>query len=164
MYKEILKNIKYRDFKSSTPFLSLNELSRVGSYSCFEAAAKAYLILFENNITDCEFLTLERKNIKNPNDILGHIIIIYQDKGFYGSIGLSRYDNLSSFNPIFKTKEKLIKEYIKNYYQKGFIVDKFGLINFNEVNDLKLDLLRNKEDMKKLHDYLISKYHYSVTL
>jgi hypothetical protein len=109
-------------------------------------------------------LTLERKNSKNPDDILGHIIIIYQENGFYGSIGLSRYENLSSFKPIFETREKLIKEYIKNYYQKGFIVDKFGLINFNEVNNLQLDLINKKEDMKKLHDYLISQYHYSVML
>lgn len=120
-----------------------------GQMHCFEAALAAAAILEHHGYPPL-VLSLESQ------DLLDHVLYVFQQNGKWGAIGRSRDDGLNGRAPVYRSVRDLVWSYYDPY------VDKTGRITGYQVanlDDMGCDWRASPRNVWKAQTYLIDLKH-----
>ena len=147
--QEYLRRLPYNREKKGETLASAETALKRGRLHCFEAAFAAAAILEQHGYPPL-VMSLESK------DNLDHVIYMFQQKGRWGSIALSRDDGLHGRPPRYRSPRELAWSYYDPY------VDKSGKITGYQVahlDDTGTDWRNSKRNVWKAEKYLIKLKH-----
>ena len=93
---------------------------------CMEAALTAAVILEQHHYPPL-ILSFESE------DLLDHVIFVYQQNGFWGSVGRSRDPGLHGRKPVFRTARDLALSYVEPYVDFTGRITGFAVADFREL-------------------------------
>lgn len=147
-----LRRLPYNREKKGETLASAETALKRGRLHCFEAAFAAAAIL-EHHGYPPRVMSLESK------DNLDHVIYVFQEKGLWGSVALSRDDGLHGRPAQYRSARDLACSYYDPY------VDKSGKITGYQVahlDDTKTDWRCSKRNVWKAEKYLIKLKHVRI--
>jgi hypothetical protein len=147
-----LRRLPYNREKKGETLASAETALKRGRLHCFEAAFAAAAIL-EHHGYPPRVMSLESK------DNLDHVIYVFQEKGLWGSVALSRDDGLHGRPAQYRSARDLAWSYYDPY------VDKSGKITGYQVahlDDTKTDWRCSKRNVWKAEKYLIKLKHIRI--
>ncbi len=147
-----LRTLPYNREKKGETLASAETALKRGRLHCFEAAFAAAAIL-EHHGYPPRVMSLESK------DNLDHVIYVFQEKGLWGSVALSRDDGLHGRPAQYRSARDLAWSYYDPY------VDKSGRITGYQVahlDDTKTDWRGSRRNVWKAEQYLIKLKHIRI--
>ncbi len=150
--QQYLRGLPYNREKKGETLASAETALKRGRLHCFEAAFAAAAILEHRGYPPL-VMSLESK------DNLDHVIFVFQEKGRWGSIALSRDDGLHGRPAQYRSARDLAWSYYDPY------VDKSGKITGYQVahlDDTKTDWRSSKRNVWKAEQYLIKLKHIRI--
>ncbi|MCC7038652.1 MAG: hypothetical protein IT560_15295 [Alphaproteobacteria bacterium] len=147
-----LRTLPYNREKKGETLASAETALKRGRLHCFEAAFAAAAIL-EHHGYPPRVMSLESK------DNLDHVIYVFQEKGLWGSVALSRDDGLHGRPAQYRSARDLAWSYYDPY------VDKSGKITGYQVahlDDTKTDWRGSRRNVWKAEQYLIKLKHIRI--
>jgi hypothetical protein len=143
--QDYLRRLPYnREKKGETLFSAEAGLKR-GSLHCLEAAIAAAAILEHHGYPP---LVMSLESV----DDLDHVIYVFQHKGKWGSIALSRDDGLHGRPPRYRSLRDLAWSYFDPFVDKSGRINGYGMAN---LDDSKTDWRASKRNIWKLEQFLI---------
>lgn len=147
-----LRKLPYNREKKGETLASAETALKRGRLHCFEAAFAAAAILEHHGYPPL-VMSLESK------DNLDHVIYVFQEKGLWGSVALSRDDGLHGRPAKYRSARDLAWSYYDPY------VDKSGKITGYQVahlDDTKTDWRGSRRNVWKAEKYLIKLKHIRI--
>ncbi|MBL8713926.1 MAG: hypothetical protein JNM12_13595 [Alphaproteobacteria bacterium] len=147
-----LRTLPYNREKKGETLASAETALKRGRLHCFEAAFAAAAILEHHGYPPL-VMSLESK------DNLDHVIYVFQEKGLWGSVALSRDDGLHGRPAKYRSARDLAWSYYDPY------VDKSGKITGYQVahlDDTKTDWRASRRNVWKAEKYLIKLKHIRI--
>ena len=147
-----LRKLPYNREKKGETLASAETALKRGRLHCFEAAFAAAAILEHHGYPPL-VMSLESK------DNLDHVIYVFQEKGLWGSVALSRDDGLHGRPAKYRSARDLAWSYYDPY------VDKSGKITGYQVahlDDTKTDWRASRRNVWKAEKYLIKLKHIRI--
>ncbi|HYD16877.1 MAG TPA: hypothetical protein VEF76_00190 [Patescibacteria group bacterium] len=147
--QQYLRSLPYNREKKGETLRSAEAGLKRGSLHCFEAAFAAAAILEHHGYPPL-VMSLESK------DNLDHVIYVFQQKGRWGSIALSRDEGLHGRPPRYRSPRDLAWSYYDPY------VDKSGKITGYQIahlDDTGADWRASPKNVWKAEKYLIKLKH-----
>lgn len=124
---------------------SFRELVRRNQAHCLEAAVGAAVILEQHGYPPL-LLDIESQ------DLLDHVIFVFQKDGLWGSIGRSRDIGLHGRRPLFRTLRDLTWSYFDPYVDFHGRIKGYGLTNLYDLGNY--DWRFSPRRMSKIEDHL----------
>jgi hypothetical protein len=150
---------KVQRFFSSLPYCwentirSLREVVKTKRAHCLEAAVAAAVILEQHGYPPL-LLDLESQ------DLLDHVVFVYQDDGGWGSIGRSRDMGLHGRKAIFRSVRDLALSYFDPFVDFTGRLKGYGVASLYDLG--KYDWRFSPRRMTKIEDYLREMPHKPV--
>jgi hypothetical protein len=144
-----LRRLPYNREKKGETLFSAEAALRRGSLHCLEAALAAAAILEHHGYPP---LVMSLESL----DDLDHVIYVFQQKGKWGSIALSRDDGLHGRPPRYRSLRDLAWSYFDPYVDKSGRINGYGLAN---LDDSKTDWRASKRNVWAVEQYLIYVKH-----
>lgn len=144
-----LRRLPYNREKGGETLASAETALKRGRLHCFEAAFAAAAILEQHGYPPL-VMSLESK------DNLDHVIYVFQERGKWGSIALSRDQGLHGRPPRYRSPRDLAWSYYDPY------VDKSGKITGYQIahlDDTGADWRASEKNVWKAEKYLIKLKH-----
>ncbi len=143
--QNFLRSLAYNREKDGNTCLSFRGVVRKRQAHCLEGAIAAAVILEQHGYPPI-FVSIESQ------DYLDHVLLIYKEKGKYGSVARSRDTGLHGRKPVFRSARDLVMSYFDAY------VDKTGRITGYAVADLEdlgnYDWRLSEHNVWKVEHYL----------
>jgi hypothetical protein len=145
---------KVQRFLSSMPYnweteggtlRSFREVVKRNEAHCLEAAVGAAVILEQHGFPPL-LLDIESQ------DLLDHVIFVFQQDGLWGSIGRSRDIGLHGRKPLFRSLRDLTWSYFEPYVDLTGRIKGYGLTNLYDLG--KYDWRFSLKKMSKIEDHL----------
>lgn len=124
---------------------SFREVVRRNEVHCLEAAVGAAVILEQHGYPPL-LLDLESQ------DLLDHVIFVFQEKGLWGSIARSRDIGLHGRRPVFRSLRDLAWSYFEPYVDFTGRLKGYGLTSLYELGNY--DWRFSPRKMTKIEDHL----------
>lgn len=124
---------------------SFREVLKKNEAHCLEAALVATVIMEQHGHPP---LLLDLESV----DLLDHVIFVFQQKGFWGSIGRSRDLGLHGRKPVFRNLRQLVWSYFDPYVDFSGRIKGYGLTNLYELGNY--DWRFSTSNMHKIEDHL----------
>ena len=124
---------------------SFREVIRRNEVHCLEAAVGAAVILEQHGYPPL-LLDIESQ------DLLDHVIFVFQEDGRWGSIGRSRDFGLHGRRPLFRSLRDLTWSYFDPYVDFSGRIKGYGLANLYDLGNY--DWRFSPRKMSKIEDYL----------
>ena len=124
---------------------SFREVIKRNEVHCLEAAVGAAVILEQHGYPPL-LLDIESQ------DLLDHVIFVFQEDGHWGSIGRSRDFGLHGRRPLFRSLRDLTWSYFDPYVDFSGRIKGYGLANLYELGNY--DWRFSPRKMSKIEDYL----------
>ncbi len=150
---------KVQRFFSSMPYnwerergtmRSFREVIKRNEAHCLEAAVGAAVILEQHGYPPL-LLDIESQ------DLLDHVIFVFQEDGRWGSIGRSRDIGLHGRRPLFRTLRDLAWSYFDPYVDFSGRIKAYGSANLYDLGNY--DWRFSPRKMSKIEDYLRALTH-----
>jgi hypothetical protein len=132
---------------------SFRELLKKGEAHCLEAAIGAAVILEQHGYPPL-VLDLESQ------DLLDHVIFVFQHRGHWGSIGRSRDIGLHGRRPVFRSLRDLAWSYFDPYVDFTGRIRGYGPGNLYDLGNY--DWRFSSRNMHKIEDYLRALPHRAI--
>jgi hypothetical protein len=129
----------------SSTLRSLRELLKHNEVHCLEAAVGAATILEQHGYPPL-LLDLESQ------DLLDHVVFVFQKQGKWGSIGRSRDLGLHGRRPVFRSIRDLVWSYFDTYVDFTGRIKGYGVISLYELGNY--DWRFSARRMTKIEDHL----------
>jgi len=151
--------IKVQRFFSQMPYnwekdggtmRSFREVVRRNEVHCLEAAVGAAVILEQHDYPPL-LLDIESQ------DLLDHVIFVFQHKGKWGAIARSRDIGLHGRRPVFRTLRDLVWSYFDAYVDFTGRIKGYGLTSLYELGNY--DWRFSPRKMTKIEDHLRAMPH-----
>lgn len=124
---------------------SFREVAKRNEAHCLEAAVAAAVILEQHGYQPL-LLDLESQ------DLLDHVVFVFQHEGRWGSIGRSRDIGLHGRRPIFRSLRDLVWSYFDPYIDYTGRIIGYGLGSLYDLGSY--DWRFSGKNMHKIEDYL----------
>ena len=124
---------------------SFREVIKHNEVHCLEAAVSAAVILEQHGYPPL-LLDLESQ------DLLDHVLFVFQEKGRWGSIARSRDVGLHGRKPVFRSVRDLVWNYFDTYVDFSGRIKGYGLTNLYDLG--KYDWRFSSRKMMKIEDHL----------
>jgi hypothetical protein len=124
---------------------SFREVVKWNEAHCLEAAVGAAVILEQHGYPPL-LLDLESQ------DLLDHVVFVYQENGFWGAIGRSRDIGLHGRKPEFRSLRDLTWSYFEPYVDLTGRIKGYGLTNLYDLGSY--DWRFSARKMTKIEDHL----------
>jgi hypothetical protein len=124
---------------------SFREVIKRNEVHCLEAAVGAAVILEQHGYPPL-LLDIESQ------DLLDHVIFVFQEDGRWGSIGRSRDFGLHGRRPLFRSLRDLTWSYFDPYVDFSGRIKGYGLANLYDLGSY--DWRFSPRKMSKIEDYL----------
>ena len=124
---------------------SFRELLRQHEVHCLEAAVGAAVILEQHGYLPL-LLDIESQ------DLLDHVVFVFQEGGLWGSIGRSRDVGLNGRKPLFRSLRDLTWSYFDPYVDFSGRIKGYGLTNLYELGNY--DWRFSPRNMSKIENHL----------
>ena len=143
--QDYLRRLPYNREKKGETLFSAEAALRRGSLHCLEAAIAAAAILEHHGYPP---LVMSLESV----DDLDHVIYVFQQKGKWGSIALSRDDGLHGRPPQYRSLRDLAWSYFDPYVDKSGRINGYGMAH---LDDSKVDWRASKRNVWALEQFLI---------
>jgi len=147
--QKFLRSLPYNREKNGETLSSAETALRRGRLHCFEAAMAAAAILEHHGYPPL-IMSLESK------DLLDHVIYVFQQKGRWGSIALSRDEGLHGRPPQYRSLRDLALSYYDPYVDKSGKIKAYQIAN---LDDCGCDWRASKRNVWRAEKYLIKLKH-----
>src|ERR1041385_2403103 len=137
--------LAYNRENNGTTMRSFRELIKGNEAHCLEAAVGAAVILEQHGYPPL-LLDLESQ------DLLDHVIFVFQEKGKWGSIARSRDIGLHGRKPAFRSIRDLVWSYFDPYIDMTGRNKGYGLTSLYDLGNY--DWRFNSKNMHKIEDHL----------
>ena len=124
---------------------SFREVVKRHEAHCLEAAVGAAVILEQHGYPPL-LLDIESQ------DLLDHVIFVFQEGGLWGSIGRSRDIGLHGRKPLFRSLRDLTWSYFDTYVDFSGRIKGYGLTNLSELGNY--DWRFSPRNMSKIENHL----------
>jgi len=124
---------------------SFREVVKRGEAHCLEAAVAAAVILEQHGYPP---LLLDFES----QDLLDHVIFVFQQRGLWGSIGRSRDIGLHGRKPLFRSLRDLTWSYFDPYVDMSGRIKAYGLTSLYELGNY--DWRFTARNMTKIETHL----------
>lgn len=124
---------------------SFREVVKRNEAHCLEAAVGAAVILEQHGYPPL-LLDIESQ------DLLDHVIFVFQDRGLWGSIGRSRDIGLQGRKPLFRSLRDLTWSYFDPYVDMSGRIKGYGLASLYELGNY--DWRFSAGNMSKIENHL----------
>ena len=124
---------------------SFREVVKRGEAHCLEAAVAAAVILEQHGYPPL-LLDIESR------DLLDHVVFVFQQRGFWGSIARSRDPGLQGRKPVFRNLRQLVWSYFDPYIDRTGRIKGYGLTSLYDLG--KYDWRFSPRKMTKIEDHL----------
>jgi hypothetical protein len=124
---------------------SFREVVKRNEAHCLEAAVGAAVILEQHGYPPL-LLDIESQ------DLLDHVIFVFQDRGSWGSIGRSRDIGLHGRKPLFRSLRDLTWSYFDPYVDMSGRIKGYGPTNLYDLGNY--DWRFSARNMSKIEDHL----------
>jgi len=124
---------------------SFREVVKRNEVHCLEAAVGAAVVLEQHGYPP---LLLDIESV----DLLDHVIFVFQQNGWWGSIARSRDTGLHGRKPVFRTLRQLVWSYFDPYIDRTGRIKGFGLASLDDLG--KYDWRFSGRNMHKIEDHL----------
>ena len=154
LIQSLRKPVQVQGFFSSLPYnwecdggtlRSFREVLKRHEAHCLEAAVGAAVILEQHGYPPL-LLDIESQ------DLLDHVIFVFQEDGLWGSIGRSRDIGLHGRKPLFRSLRNLTWSYFDPYVDFSGRIKGYGLTNLYELGDY--DWRFSPRNMTKIENHL----------
>lgn len=124
---------------------SFREVLQYGEAHCLEAAVGAAVVLEQHGYPPL-LLDLESQ------DLLDHVLFVFQEEGRWGSIARSRDIGLHGRRPVFRTIRDLVWSYFDPYVDFTGRIKGYGVTSLYELG--KYDWRFSRRKMTRIEDHL----------
>ncbi len=124
---------------------SFREVVKRNEAHCLEAAVGAAVILEQHGYPPL-LLDVESQ------DLLDHVIFVFQKKGLWGSIARSRDTGLHGRKPVFRNLRQLVWSYFDPYIDRTGRIKGYGLTSLYDLGNY--DWRCSAKNMHKIEDHL----------
>lgn len=132
---------------------SFREVVKRDQAHCLEAAVAAAVILEQHGYPPL-LLDIESQ------DLLDHVIFVFQHRGLWGSIGRSRDIGLHGRKPLFRSLRDLTWSYFDPYVDMSGRIKGYGLTSLYELGNY--DWRFSARKMSKIEDHLRALPHKKI--
>lgn len=132
---------------------SLREVLAHNEVHCLEAAVGAAVVLEQHGYPPL-LLDLESQ------DLLDHVLFVFQENGRWGSIARSRDIGLHGRRPVFRTIRDLVWSYFDPYVDFTGRLKGYGVTNLSDLG--KYDWRFSSRKMSRIEDHLRAIPHKSL--
>jgi hypothetical protein len=132
---------------------SFREVVRRGEAHCLEAAVGAAVILEQHGYPPL-LLDIESQ------DLLDHVVFVFQQDGLWGSIARSRDIGLHGRKPLFRSLRDLTWSYFDPYVDMSGRIKAYGLTSLYDLGDY--DWRFSSRNMTKIETHLRTLPHQSL--
>src|SRR5215217_7537287 len=150
LVQRYLTNMPYNWESHGGTMRSFREMVKRNDVHCLEAAVAAAVILEQHGYPPL-LLDLESQ------DLLDHVVFVFQENGSWGSIGRSRDIGLHGRRPVFRSIRDLALSYYDPFVDFTGRLKGYGLTNLYELG--KYDWRFSARKMTKIEDHLRSIPH-----
>lgn len=140
-----LTSLPYNWEREGGTMRSFREVAKRNEAHCLEAAVAAAVILEQHGYQPL-LLDLESQ------DLLDHVVFVFQREGRWGSIGRSRDIGLHGRRPIFRSLRDLVWSYFDPYIDYTGRIIGYGLGSLYDLGSY--DWRFSGKNMHKIEDYL----------
>lgn len=140
-----LTSLPYNWEREGGTMRSFREVTKRNEAHCLEAAVAAAVILEQHGYQPL-LLDLESQ------DLLDHVVFVFQHEGRWGSIGRSRDIGLHGRRPIFRSLRDLVWSYFDPYIDYTGRIIGYGLGSLYDLGSY--DWRFSGKNMHKIEDYL----------
>jgi len=148
--QRFFSSLPYNWERSGGTMRSFRELVKQKEAHCLEAAVAAAVILEQHGYPPL-LLDLESQ------DLLDHVVFVFQENGSWGSIGRSRDIGLHGRRPVFRSIRDLALSYYDPFVDFTGRLKGYGLTNLYDLG--KYDWRFSARKMTKIEDHLRSIPH-----
>jgi hypothetical protein len=145
LVQRYLTRMPYNWEREGGTLRSFREVVKRNEAHCLEAAVAAAVILEQHGFPPL-LLDLESQ------DLLDHVIFVFQEKGRWGSIARSRDIGLHGRRPVFRSLRDLVWSYFDPYVDFTGRLKGYGLTSLNDLG--KYDWRFSPRKMSKIEDHL----------
>jgi hypothetical protein len=138
-------NMPYNWERKGSTLRSFREVVRRGEAHCLEAAVAAAVILEQHGYPP---LLLDFES----QDLLDHVIFVFQQRGLWGAIGRSRDIGLHGRKPVFRTLRDLTWSYFDPYVDMSGRIKAYGLTSLYDLGNY--DWRFTARNMTKIETHL----------
>ena len=143
--QRFFSSLPYNWEKRGGTLRSFRELVKHNEVHCLEAAVSAAAILEQHGYPPL-LLDLESQ------DLLDHVVFVFQKKGKWGSIGRSRDLGLHGRKPVFRSIRDLVWSYFDTYVDFTGRIKGYGVTSLYELGNYDWRLSARR--MIKIEDHL----------
>lgn len=126
--QRFLTEMKYNWEPEGATLRGFREVLRRGEAHCLEAALTAAVILEQHGYPPL-LLSLESQ------DRLDHVILVFRQRGRWGSVARSRDLGLHGRRPVFRSLRDLAYSYFEPYVDRTARITGYGLASLYELGD-----------------------------
>jgi hypothetical protein len=148
--QRFLTRMPYNWESNRSTLRSFREMIKRDEVHCLEAAAGAAVILEQHGYPPL-LLDLESQ------DLLDHVLFVFQDQGLWGSIARSRDIGLHGRHPVFRSLRDLVWSYFDPYVDFSGRIRGYGVANLYDLGNY--DWRFSPRKMTKIEDYLRAMPH-----
>jgi hypothetical protein len=148
-----LSLMPYNWEKDGATLRSFREMTKRNEVHCLEAAVAAAVILEQHGYPPL-LLDLESQ------DLLDHVVMVFREKGRWGSIARSRDIGLHGRQPVFRSLRDLVWSYFDPYVDFSGRIKGYGLTSLYELGNY--DWRFSPRKMAKIEDHLRAISHKSL--
>lgn len=120
-----IRNFSYNYEKDGPSCRSAFSVYKRKRAHCLEAAFLAAAILEHRGYPPI-VLSLDSK------DNLDHVLYIFQERGKWGAVGLSRDEGLLGRAPVFKNVREMVESYFDPYIDEAGMIQGYGVYNLDD--------------------------------
>jgi hypothetical protein len=143
--QRFFSSMPYNRERKGGTLCSFREVVKRKQAHCLEAAVGAAVILEQHGYPPL-LLDIESQ------DLLDHVIFVFQRRGLWGSIGRSRDIGLHGRRPLFRSLRDLTWSYFDPYVDFSGRIKGYGLANLYELGNY--DWRFSAKNMSKIENYL----------
>src|SRR5258705_4083448 len=148
--QRFLTRMPYNWGRNGSTLRSFREMTKRNEVHCLEAGVGAAVILEQHGYPPL-LLDLESQ------DLLDHVLFVFQDQGLWGSIARSRDIGLHGRRPVFRSVRDLVWSYFDPYVDFSGRIRGYGVANLNDLGNY--DWRFSPRKMTKIEDYLRAMPH-----
>ena|SRR3989338_3763244 len=146
-----VQNFLYQlPYNPKDTLFSFRNVARHHKAHCLEGALFTACILEQHGYPPL-LLDLESK------DKIDHVLFLFQKKGLYGTVGVSKDIGLHGRRPIFKTPHDLVSSYFEAYINEEACITAYATYDLRDLKNY--DWRFQKKNCKKVEQTLIDLPH-----
>jgi hypothetical protein len=152
--QRFFSSMPYNWERRGSTLRSFRDVVKHNKVHCLEAAVGAAVVLEQHGYPP---LLLDIESV----DLLDHVIFVFQQDGWWGSIGRSRDIGLHGRRPLFRSLRDLTWSYFDPYVDFSGRIKGYGLANLYDLGNY--DWRFSPRKMTKIENYLRELPHRGIT-